>query len=192
MRIFKMSLSIIIFVLISFLTISCTDNNPEEQNIKTYALEMNVDSEVTLDSDFINFNENITDKRLQVYFRELRVVHLNLQNVRRNLKNTHNDFIQVRNQFEISEQSLSDKDHEKIVKAIHSLGFNQFMLKQTIGEGYQQLSQVINNHSEYDNDRIKTMLVEVYNIFQARIQIYEDMNETFLSVIVILDKYLET
>ncbi|MFO7969668.1 MAG: hypothetical protein R6U15_06145 [Candidatus Izemoplasmatales bacterium] len=177
---------------ISLFTVGCTQNDNSKQNLKTYSYELSVDNFESLDLRALETNQPMTNKPLQAFLNEIRNAHLKLQTTKNDVKALYFNLNNLKNQFKSTEQTLSEEDRYDISQAIQSLHIKRLLLRETKGQGYLQLSLVIDNHSDYDNETIKTMLTDVYLVFQSRTQIYEDIHETFLSIISILNKYLET
>ena len=191
MKVIKLVMIVGFVMFFSLLTLGCSKNSFQEQDIQELALEMSSEDNAMVDWETLEANDGINNKRLRIFFRELRETHIILQTKRNDVKDLYANLITIREQFETTNQTLSESDYDIIVKAIQSIHIQKFLLQNTIGQGYQQLSLVINNHSDYDNETIKTMLTEVYITFQSRIQIYEDIYESLDSIIIILNNYME-
>lgn len=191
MKVIKFIMIIGLFIIFSLLVIGCTEKHIDNQDIQAYALEMtNTDSPEIDWSDLEA--EEINVNRLHLFLNNLRNTHNNLQAKRKDVKDLYLTLSSLREDFKATNQTLSESDYDEIIKAVQLIRIKQFMLQQTIGQGYQQLSLVINNHSDFDRETNKAMLTQVYLTFQARIQIYEEIYDSLNSIITILNNYMET
>lgn len=163
-------------LLIVFILIGCANDQSEIESL-VYVNELNN----TLTEDHLEFDTwNESYPMLTQYKNEIQEIHLMTQTLKHELRTIVTDIQTKRVELQAQEIKLSDIDRDILIQRLKNIRFNQAMMNDSIGQGYQQLVYIKENRDSLNTDTIKTIVIDVYQTLNARLQylenIYQDLS----------------
>jgi|GEM_PF-6246261 len=145
-------------------------------------------SEPSLDLGRLD-EENTHDGKLRLYIQALRHIHEALVEERTIIQSQVEDLKATRQRLNHEDIILLDHDRDMIRESFQVIRLNRYMMSQSMGDGYQALQALRDNHDQYSFEQIKDILIDVYHTLNARLMMYQTISDELLKVQTILESY---